>query len=226
MPIGPLGFLIGAGPGTLIDASTAAPAAMISSSLMLDMRGFTLPSFLQGFKLAYDQKIPSKPLFGLVFGCIIISFVIGLWSVISLGHNIGGLQLASWWATVNGSQPALHAVGFAKGLETNYAANWFWVSVGALATVGMTFARARFAWFPLHPLGLIMMVPFAMHAMWLSIFMGWLAKVLITRFGGNDSYRKAVPLFLGLALGDMVMVVFWIAIDGWQGRTGHALLPF
>ena len=226
MPLGPLAFLIGAGPGTLIGPATAAPAAMISSSLMLDMRGFTLPSFLQGFKLAHDQNIPARPLLGLVFGCILVSFGIGIVSVISLGHNVGGLQLANWWATAAGSQPALHAVGFAKGIETNYAANWAWVGVGAGATLAMTMARARFAWFPLHPLGLIMMVPFAMHSMWLSIFLGWMSKTLITRFGGNDSYRRAVPLFLGLALGDMVMVVFWIAVDGWFGRTGHALLPF
>ncbi len=226
MPLGPLAFLIGAGPGHLIDAATAAPASMISSSLMLDMRGFTMPAFLQGFKLAYDQKINARSLMALIFGCIVVSFVVGIIGVISLGYNVGGLQLANWWATAAGSQPALHAVGFAKGLETNYLTNWLWVGVGAFATVGMMFARSRFAWFPLHPLGLIMMVPFAMHAMWLSIFLGWLFKTLITKFGGSDSYRKGVPLFLGLALGDIVMVVFWICVDGWQGRMGHALLPF
>ena len=226
MPIGPLAFLVGAGPDKLIDVASSAPAAMISSSVMLDMRGFTLPAFLQSFKLAHDQKIAPRPLFALVFACILVSFALGLFSVVSLGHNVGGLRLANWWATAAGSQPALHAVGFAKGLETNFAANWFWVGVGGAATIGMMAARARLAWFPLHPIGLIMMVPFAMHAMWLSIFLGWLAKVLITKFGGSDSYRKVIPLFLGLALGDIVMIVFWILIDGWQGRTGHALLPF
>jgi hypothetical protein len=87
-------------------------------------------------------------------------------------------------------------------------------------------ARSRFMWFPLHPVGILMCVPFAMFTMWVSIMIGWLFKVIIMRFGGSDSYRKLVPAFLGLALGDMVMVVFWVAIDGWQGRTGHSLLPF
>ena len=226
MPIGPIAFLVGAGPGHLFDASSAAPASMISCSTMLDMRGFTLPAFLQSFKLAHDQKIAVRPLLALIFACILVSFSIGLTSIVLLGHNVGGLRLANWWATAAGSQPALHAVGFAKGLDTNYLANWLWVGVGGAATWGMMLARSRFAWFPLHPLGLIMMVPFAMHAMWVSIFLGWLSKVLITRFGGSDSYRKIIPLFLGLTLGGIVMVVFWIAIDGWQGRTAHALLPF
>jgi len=226
MPIGPLAFLVGAGPGRLIDAASAAPAAMISNSIMLDMRGFLMPSFLQGFKLAHDRRIPARPLLALIAACILISTSVGLVTIIRLGYNVGALQMAKWWTSAAGSQPAIHAVAFAKGIETNYAVNWSWIGVGAGATWLMMTARARFTWFPLHPIGLVMCVPFAMHAMWLSIFLGWGAKVLITRFGGSDSYRKVIPLFLGLALGDIVMVVFWIAIDAWQGRTGHALLPF
>ncbi len=225
MPLGPMAFLIGAGAGHLLDGASAAPASMISSSLMLDQRGFSLPSFLQGFKLAHDQKIAPRPLLALIFCCIAVSFCIGLFSILSMGYTVGGNTLAKWWATAAGSQPALHAVGFARGIEVNLT-TWLWVAVGGLATVGMMSARARFAWFPLHPLGLIMCVPFAMHAMWLSIFLGWACKVLISRFGGNDSYKKITPLFLGLALGDIVMIVFWIAVDGWFGHTGHALLPF
>ncbi|HEX8551561.1 MAG TPA: DUF6785 family protein [Abditibacteriaceae bacterium] len=226
MPLGPLAFLFGAGPGRLVDAVSGPPASMISSSLMLDMRGFLLPSFLHGFKLAHDRRIPARPLLVLITACILVSFTIGVVTVLNLGHSVGGLQLAKWWATAAGSQPALHAVGFAKGFETNYAGNWFWVAVGGLATWGMMAARSRFTWFPFHPLGLIMCVPFAMHAMWISIFLGWMFKVLITRFGGSDAYRKMIPLFLGIVVGDIVMILFWLGIDGWQGRTGHALLPF
>jgi hypothetical protein len=34
-----------------------------------------------------------------------------------------------------------------------------------------------------------------------------------------------MPLFLGLGLGDVMSIVFWLAVDGWQGRVGHQLLP-
>ncbi len=46
-----------------------------------------------------------------------------------------------------------------------------------------------------------------------------------TNFGGIDTYRKTTPLFLGLALGDITMILFWLMIDGWQGRMGHHLTP-
>jgi hypothetical protein len=54
---------------------------------------------------------------------------------------------------------------------------------------------------------------------------GWAAKCLVMRFGGNDTYRKTTPFFCGLALGDVAMVLFWLLIDGWQGRTNHFLVP-
>ncbi|MDF2439450.1 MAG: hypothetical protein JWN98_434 [Abditibacteriota bacterium] len=48
-------------------------------------------------------------------------------------------------------------------------------------------------------------------------------KVLSTRFGGAETYRKTTPAFLGLALGDIAMILFWLLPGGWQGRTMHHL---
>lgn len=226
MPIGPLSFLVGAGPGQVIDVASATPASFISAGLMLDMRGFLLPSFVQGFKLAHDRKISPRPLMALIAAVTLISVAVSWWTIIRMGYTRGGLTLQPWWGTGNWSQAAFHSQNLIRGVETNLAANWGWVGAGAGLTWAVMQARSRFVWFPLHPIGMVMMVPFAMHSMWLSIFLGWAAKGLINRFGGTESYRKAIPFFLGLALGDIAMVVFWVLIDGWQGRTGHALLPF
>lgn len=227
MTLGPLAFLFGAGPDKLINAANAAPASIVSSSLMFEMRGFLLPSFVQGMKLAHDRKIAMRPLMALIAAVTVVSFGISIWMIVHLGYDVGGLQLQKWWASAATPQSAIHTVGIAKGLgDENLLANWGWVSVGALMTWGMMAARSRFLWFPLHPIGLLMCVPFAMFTMWVSIMLGWLAKTMISRYGGTDTYRKLVPAFLGLALGDIMMVVFWVVIDAWQGRTNHSLLPF
>jgi len=70
-----------------------------------------------------------------------------------------------------------------------------------------------------------MSLTWAMEQVWFSVFPGWSCTVLITRSGGVDTYRKTTPLFLGLALGDIAMILFWLVIDGWQGRMGHHLTP-
>jgi hypothetical protein len=45
------------------------------------------------------------------------------------------------------------------------------------------------------------------------------------RFGGNDTYRKLMQGFLGVVLGEVAMMLFWLVIDGRQGRAGHRLMP-
>jgi hypothetical protein len=40
---------------------------------------------------------------------------------------------------------------------------------------------------------------------------------------GTDSYRKLIPAFLGLALGDVAVMIFWLIVDGFTGRTNHSL---
>ena len=179
------------------------------------------------FRSAHDRKIAAKKLFVLIFGVTVISFWISVWSIVKMGYTSGGLQLQRWWVDAGAKQAAQHTIGISRDLGAeNYFVNWFWAGVGALTTWGIMLGRSRLAWFPLHPIGLLMCVPFAMYSMWVSLLVGWLCKTLITRYGGTDAYRAAMPAFLGLALGDILMVVFWVIVDGWQGRMNHSLLPF
>ena len=62
---------------------------------------------------------------------------------------------------------------------------------------------------PLHPVGLLMVNTFYGEEGWVSIFLGWLLKALIVRFGGARVYRKAIPVFLGLIMGEVFAAVFW-----------------
>jgi hypothetical protein len=224
-PLGPLAHLIGSGPGTLLGPSSIVPGTIIQGALMVDMKAFLLPSFLHAFKLAHDRKIPMRPLLALIFAAIAISFGIGVWMNIRLGYDNGGLQLQGWFSRVGAQDSANNASALLRGVNENYALNWFWFSVGAFMIWGITMARSLFTWFPLHPVGFIMWSPYVMYMMWFSIFVGWLIKVLIMRFGGTETYKRVLPAFMGLALGDVAMMLLWAGIDAWQGHTNHTLMP-
>ncbi len=225
-PLGTLGQIFGAGPGhSVLSVASLPPATMIQGALMTDLRGFLMPSFIQGFKLAYDRKIALKPLLALVMVCSLLTFAMGTYFNIKFGYSQGGSSLDQVYADSASKQPVYAAQSLIKGVSTADPWNLSWVAVGGLMTYLFMLARARYAWFPLHPVGFMLAQTYPMNMLWFSMFLGWLAKVTITRYGGTDAYRKTTPLFLGLALGDVAMMLFWLVIDGWQGRIGHKLMP-
>ena len=90
--------------------------------------------------------------------------------------------------------------------------------MGALILV-----RNYWAWWPLHPIGFAASMGWVMDNIWCSIFVAWLVKVAILRFGGAALYRKTIPFFLGIALGQIVVGGCWLLIDGFSGIVGNRL---
>jgi hypothetical protein len=224
-PLGTIAQLVGSGPNTWLPPSTLVPGSLLQIAMFTDLRAFLMPSFIQSFKLARDRNIKARPLLALIAAVILITFAMSLWMNVRLGYQTSGLKLNGWFAIYGPQQSAKNAAALIRGTPDVSAANWFWLALGGAYTWGMFWARSRFLWFPLHPLGFLMSITYPINALWFSIFLGWLCKVLITRFGGTETYRKTTPMFLGLALGDVTMMLVWLAVDTWQGRVYHQLMP-
>ena len=224
VPLGTLAQLVGSGPGRWLAPQSLVPGSFLQVSFFQDMRGFVMPSFLHGLKLAQERKIAARRLWPLILATIALSMSVGLWAKVRMGYINGGLTLDPWFATVAAKYPAQNVETLMRGGDAS-AQNWFWLAVGCAATVSMTAVRSRFAWFPLHPLGYLLALTAPTQRAWFSFFLGWACKVTITRFGGHEAYRKTVPFALGVILGESSMFLFWLLIDAWQGRTGHGMLP-
>ncbi len=230
-PLGVVAQFFNSGPGTLLSAPNGLlPAQLVQSSFMVDMRGFLMPSFVQSFKLAHDRKIRLKPLLALIMAVTMVSFVIGILTAVMMGYRQGGgLGFHSFYATISPQIPAWNTDGMLAGSSNagveNWPSNLPWLLMGIATTWLLMLARGRFPGFPFHPIGLLVCLTSTIHEIWLSLFLGWLIKVTITKFGGIDSYRKLVPAALGLVLGDVFMLLVWLIIDGFTGRTLHTLTP-
>ncbi len=84
--------------------------------------------------------------------------------------------------------------------------------------------RARFAWWPLHPIRLTLATSWPIKMSAFSLFLGWLCKWIIVRLGGIQLYQRARPLFLGLILGYFAGVAVSSVIDFiWFPGQGHWL---
>jgi hypothetical protein len=84
--------------------------------------------------------------------------------------------------------------------------------VGAAIGAALSFLRLRFAWWPLHPIGYLILGTYPSAHLWPSIALGWLAKTLIVRFGGASFYLACRPFFIGLIVGESIAAGFWLLV--------------
>ncbi len=85
--------------------------------------------------------------------------------------------------------------------------------IGATVCGTLQTAALRWASWPLLPVGyLFCNSPYIAEA-WFSLMLGWLAKVLILKYGGVSIYQKARPLFVGLIFGEALAAGVWMIIS-------------
>jgi len=84
---------------------------------------------------------------------------------------------------------------------------------GFLFTLFLVVMRTRFLWWPFHPVGYLVSGSFGLMRLWLPLFVSWLIKALLLRYGGLKAYRKALPFFIGLVLGEFTAGFLRTMID-------------
>jgi hypothetical protein len=98
----------------------------------------------------------------------------------------------------------------------NALANWA-VVVGFVFCSFLALMRINYFWWPFHPIGYAISGSWAINLVWMPLFIAWLLKYYVLRYGGLRLYRIAVPFFLGLTLGQCVVGSLWsligIALD-------------
>jgi hypothetical protein len=90
---------------------------------------------------------------------------------------------------------------------------WLHMGIGTGITAFLQVMSLRFSSWPFMPVGYLFNgTPYANDA-WFSLMLGWLAKVLIVRFGGARLYQRAKPFFIGLIFGEALVSGFWLVIN-------------
>ncbi len=96
------------------------------------------------------------------------------------------------------------------------------MAIGFVTTVLLQAASLRWASWPLLPVGYITSNgPFIENA-WFSIFLGWLAQLLIVRFGGASLFQKAKPFFVGIIFGESLAAGIWLVVNAIVVLNGGA----
>lgn len=87
------------------------------------------------------------------------------------------------------------------------------VGIGMVLSGACSLLRLRFAGWPLHPIGLLTCFSYPLERIWFSVFIGWLVKAVVVRFGGSNMIRSAGPAFTGLIIGEVTAAAFWLVVS-------------
>jgi len=95
------------------------------------------------------------------------------------------------------------------------------VGIGGGVVALCSVLRLMTSWWPLNPIGYILMYSYAIEKGWFSILLGWLAKVILVRLGGSSLLKAGKPVFIGLIVGEAVAAAFWLIVNLVLHITGH-----
>ncbi len=177
-----------------------------------DIRTLVMASVANGLKMSTEFKINCRRLLFGIMGAIIISLVSSAWITLFLGYRYGGINLQSWQF----SGLARFSMGWVSNFM-NYPVGFGKAQMGFLLLGGgMMFllitARNFLLWWPISPVGLAVGMVYPIYYTWFSIFIAWMIKALIMKYGGIKVYNKTKEFFLGMVLGSFVTAGIWILV--------------
>ena len=167
---------------------------------------------LEMLKLLGDAGIHARPARRALGTALLVGLVVGVYFWLTTVYDAGLFALdqqggARAEARLGRYYHYLYADAGTLVAGTDWSRIGFHV-VGAGVAMLLAWFRGRFLRWPLHPIGYIYGIGFG-WAVWGGAFTGWLAKWLVTRYGGARTYRRVRPFFLGLIFGQLGMQVFW-----------------
>lgn len=193
-----------------------------------EMRGVIsiMPSQLEGFRLSESAKVKSRQLALAIMLGIIVAIPFAYHATLRTIYSFGGNLLNTWRVHEMPGQPFRT---LSTMLQNPRAPDWMgmqFVGIGALFTLFLSIMRMRFVWWPFHPVGFATaFTERTIHWIWAPMLVGWGAKTLALKHGGVKTYRKLLPFFLGLILGDFFMGGFWGVIGLSSNAPGYLIFP-
>ena len=188
-----------------------------------DIRIFILALMANGLKLIeeMDRRSRRLVLYGAYLAVCIGAFG-SCWMVLNMAYRHGGINLVGWFFK---GGPAVVYDTAVRNLEP---AGIAWNELGFFALGGgimvlLTWARQHLLWWPLHPLGFAVAANHLMNKIWFSIFIAWVLKCAVMRYGGPAFYLRSQRFFLGLIAGEALINGLWIVVDYVTGHTRNII---
>ena len=218
VPVGPAAIVVSAVGSSAIGAQGM--VVLATTFFWTNGRSFAMTSAANSLKLGEGFGGSKRPLFWTMLLAMAVGMVSAMWVVMELGYSYGALNLK-----IPGGQHGLYDYAASLIRTPSEPHLWGWINTGIGAGVMLLLMLARwyYVWWPLHPLGYPIGPTGIMDHLWFDMFLAWLIKVSVLRYGGVALYRKTRPFFMGMIAGHIVPGGIFLFVDHFTGMVGNVI---
>lgn len=170
-------------------------------------RSHPMPSQFEAFKLVQQNGLRLRSVVLPILAAFVLANFAGMWACLDVFYRHGAAAKCQGFAVWTGGE----SYGWlSNALDPGFHAEptrWGVVGGAGAFTLLLAWLRTRLSWFPFHPLGYCM--GSELRWLWFPFLVAWVAKWAILHAGGLRLYRRSLPFFLGLVLGDYVTGAVW-----------------
>ena len=177
-------------------------------------RSHPMPHQLEAMKLAEQTGDTQRRWFWAMLFASLLACLAAFAAMLQLCYHYGASTMINWEF---GVEPFARLEAW---ISTPTRPN---VNAGVATVIGMIIAgglqamRVRFPWWPFHPLGFAITASWEIHLVWFPLFMAWMIKANILKWGGLGVFRRSLPFFYGLIVGQFVLGSLLNLLGIWAG---------
>ena len=175
----------------------------ISYSWFGDVQSIFMPAAAHAARLGELYKLRRSMALALGLA-VLVGFTSCLYFVLTLCYKYGAGNFGSWYFVAGGGAGGMAFNGVIRHFNEPWPTDWNKLSyfgIGMVAYSLLAFLQYRFHWWPLHPVGITVAPLWMTRLIVFSVFLAWICKSSIMRYGGISAYRDARPFFMGLIAG-------------------------
>ncbi len=190
-----------------------------------DTASCTMANVLQGYKMADLARLRPRVGLGLTAASLLVALFASHWpSLYAIySRSVPGL---GWWPSGAGASLPQSIAALIQAPREYTLGNYGNMALGASITAVLHVMRQRFLWWPFHPLAYaaIMGPQFMGDRYGFSIFIGWLVRRLVHRFGGHKAYNSWRRAAVGITVGNGVILLIWSIVHYFRPISGVLII--
>jgi hypothetical protein len=169
-------------------------------------RSHPMPHQLEGYKLAEQTRTDYRKWTAAMLSMGAVAVFVAFWVILHLMYDFGAEGKSR---ITFGAEAYNNLTTWLKTPQVAKFEELMAVAVGFGIAFLLQWLRVRLPWWPLHPLAFAVTSSWEINLVWGPLFLAWIFKSLILRYGGRGGFHRLLPFFIGLMLGQFVVGSLW-----------------